>query len=299
MQKRTRLALIAGVCGVLALQGSAAPLSTPNYIASIIWERDDPGHGGFSGLEMADDGLAFTVISDRARWTQGTITRDAEGRIIAIRATKVTDLLDQTGAGLKGQRADSEGLAIGPDGQAFISFEGQGTARVMQFSGLAAAGRDLPKAPEFATLRLNAALEALAIDASGTLYTLPESPRGKGPFPVFRFRNGTWDHRLTLPRDSGFDPVGADFGPDGRFYVLERGFHGIFGFSSRVRSFALGSDGFGDMRLELQTAPATHDNLEGLAVWRDTQGFIRLTMVSDDNFFWGQRSEFVEYRVLP
>jgi hypothetical protein len=50
----------------------------------------------------------------------------------------------------------------------------------------------------------------------------------------------------------------------------------------------------------LETVPRTHDNLEGIAVWRDAEGFIRLTMISDDNgrapF---QRTEFVEYRVLP
>ncbi len=28
----------------------------------------------------------------------------------------------------------------------------------------------------------------------------------------------------------------------------------------------------------------TYDNLEGLSVWRDAGGAIRLTMISDDNF---------------
>jgi hypothetical protein len=40
-----------------------------------------------------------------------------------------------------------------------------------------------------------------------------------------------------------------------------------------------------------------HGNLEGLAVWQDALGTIRLTMLSDDNFNSFQRSEFVEYRV--
>jgi hypothetical protein len=117
--------------------------------------------------------------------------------------------------------------------------------------------------------------------------------------PVYRYRAGKWDQTLTLPRTKGFDPVGADFGPDGRFYLLERGFHGILGFSNRVRSFALGSNAFTDERLEMQSAAGTHDNLEGIAVWQDKHGDIRLTMISDDNFFWAQRSEIVEYRVFP
>lgn len=299
MQKRSRLALIAGLCGILALDSSAAPLPPSNFIAAYTWRSDDPRHGGYSGLEISADGLQFTVISDRAGWTTGTITRDANGRITAMQARPVAPLLDSTTKRLRGERADSEGLAIAPSGEIFVSFEGKGTARVMQFADLSKPGHDLPRPPDFANLHSNGALEALAVDAKGTLYTLPESPRRTGPYPVYRYANGTWDQTLSLPRNKGFDAVGADFGPDGRFYLLERGFHGIFGFSSRVRSFALGPAGFGQERLEMQSAAATHDNLEGLAVWRDTKGAIRLTMISDDNFFWVQRTEVVEYRVLP
>lgn len=46
----------------------------------------------------------------------------------------------------------------------------------------------------------------------------------------------------------------------------------------------------------MQSELGRHDNLEGLSVWRDAQG-LRLTMVSDDNFMFFQRTEFVEYRV--
>jgi hypothetical protein len=47
----------------------------------------------------------------------------------------------------------------------------------------------------------------------------------------------------------------------------------------------------------LRSAAGTHDNLEGLAVWRDVGGHIRLTMISDDNFRFFQKTEFVEYVV--
>lgn len=299
MQKRTRFALIACLAGVLALEGSASTLLARNFVSSFIWRSGDPKHGGYSGLELSDDGLSFTAISDRAGWTHGQIIRNAEGRITGLKATPVTPLLGKGNRPLRGLRADSEGLAMAPNGTAFISFEGKGAARVMVFPSLEKPGKDLKHAPEFSTLRANAALEALALGPDGTLYTLPESPRGAGPLPVFRLRKGKWDHKLHLPRTEGFDPVGADFGPDGRFYLLERGFHGVFGFSSRVRSFALKANAFIDERLEMQSAPATHDNLEGLSVWRDARGDIRLTMIADDNFFWAQRNEIVEYRVLP
>lgn len=296
MQKRPRLALVAMLV-VLALDSSAATLHASNFIGSYIWHSRDPNHGGFSGLELSADGSRFTVISDRVGWTTGQIIRDSRGHITKITAAPVVDLYDTNARPLRGNRADSEGLAIAPNGQAFVSFEGTGTARIMTFASLSKSGKDMRRPPEFATLRKNGALEALAIDAKGALFTLPESPRGSGPYPVYRYANGKWDQTLTLPRNKDFDAVGADFGPDGRFYLLERGFHGIFGFSSRVRSFALTAKGFTDQRVELQTAPATHDNLEGISVWRDAAGDIRLTMIADDNFFWAQRTEVVEYRV--
>jgi hypothetical protein len=90
--------------------------------------------------------------------------------------------------------------------------------------------------------------------------------------------------------------VGADFRPDGRFYLLERSF-GPLGFRSRVRSWHLAEDGGQDERLHLQTERRTHDNLEGLAVWRDSADRIRLTMISDDNFLFFQSTEVVEYAI--
>ena len=44
----------------------------------------------------------------------------------------------------------------------------------------------------------------------------------------------------------------------------------------------------------LETSLFTHDNLEGLSVWRDG-GTLVMTMISDDNFRGVQRTEIVEY----
>ena len=87
--------------------------------------------------------------------------------------------------------------------------------------------------------------------------------------------------------------VGADIGPDNKLYVLERDFTGI-GFRTRVRRFDL--DGANEEEV-LRTANATHDNLEGIAVWQDDGGAMRITMIADDNFRWFQQTEIVEYRL--
>lgn len=289
---------MAGVFLVLGLQGSASQPHPAGFLSSIPWMMDDPDFGGLSGIEMSEDGLSFLAITDRGHWTRARVTRDAAGRILAVDAPAMRPLRGRGDAPLADRRNDSEGLVVGPDGTVFISFEN--VARVLRYDRIDGPAANLPTPPDFAAFQTNSALESLAIAPDGTLYTLPErSGRMDLPFPVWRFRDGRWDQPFGLRRDGGFLAVGADIGPDGRFYLLEREFHGLSGFASRVRSFALSERGLSDERTELQTPPGQHDNLEGLSVWRDAGGAIRLTMVSDDNFYFFLGTDIVEYRIPP
>lgn len=299
MQKRSRFALIGGavIAGLLVLY-FILPSRSDGASVEFFWKNPNGLHGGFSGLELSSDGRRFVALSDRGRWAEGEVIRDASGKITSMYAPKILALLAEDGKPVKAYQADSEGLAIAPDGRAFVSFEGKGQARVLEYSAFGAAGKVLPVHPDFPRMALNSALEALAIDDKGRLFTLPEEPVG-GRFPVYIYDNGKWDRSLSLPASDEFSAVGADFGPDGRFYLLERRFHWLRGFSSRVRSFALDDAGFGAERQEMRTSPGFHDNLEGISVWQDAGGAIHLTMISDDNFFWPQRTEIVEIPLLP
>ena len=91
--------------------------------------------------------------------------------------------------------------------------------------------------------------------------------------------------------------MAADFGPDGRFYVLERD-TGAIGFRSRLRRWNVTANGVTGEEILFQSRLTAHDNLEGVPVWRDGQGRLRATMVSDNNFLVLQRTELVEY-LLP
>lgn len=298
MPKRPVFALTAGMVLVLGLQGSASQPFAAGFLSAFTWSMSDDRFGGFSGIEMADDGMSFLALSDRGGWTRGTITRDAQGLITGIDARPIRLLRGRFEAPLDDGRNDSEGLAVAPDGSVYVSFEN--VARVLRYDSIDGPARNLPTPREFGRLQSNSALEALAIGPDGTLYTLPErSGELDRPFPVWRFRNGKWDQPFDLRRDGGYLAVGADIGPDGRFYLLEREFHGILGFSSRIRSFALSDDGLSDERTELQSGIGQHDNLEGISVWQDATGAIRLTMIADDNYNFFQKTELVEYRIAP
>ncbi len=298
MRIRSLSAVAAAFALVLSLERSANSSPEPGYIGSFTWHSTDANLGGLSGVEIEADGLGFTALSDRGGWTKGRLQRDAQGRISAIEAQKVVRLKGTGEKPLARNRADSEGLAIAPDGTAYVSFEGAGTARVLRYLDLFGPAENLPVPPAFKKLQRNSALEALAIGPDGALYTLPERSGSEAkPFPIWRFRDGKWSQPFAMPRDGTFLPVGADFGPDGRLYILERQFNGLMGFASRVRRFTVTNDALRDEETVLKTRTATHDNLEGLAVWRDTEGALRLTMIADDNFRFFQRTELVEYRI--
>ncbi|MEH7827727.1 esterase-like activity of phytase family protein [Gemmobacter denitrificans] len=294
MRLRTFCALILG-CG-LALDSSAAPTETAGLVGSFIWRSDDPALGGMSAIELDPSGTGFTALSDRGGWTRGRLIRDPEGRITGLEAAPVQRLRGKGQAGLAAGRTDSEGLAVAKGGTAYVSFEG--AARVLRYDRLDGPAENLPIPDAFRRMQRNSALEALAIAPDGALFTLPERSGAEDrPFPVWRYRKGTWDQPFSLPREGLFLPVGADFGPDGQLYLLERQFRGLMGFASRVRRFAITGDTISAGEVLLETRPGRHDNLEGLSVWRDAAGDLRLTMIADDNFRFFQTTEIVEYRI--
>ena len=261
-------------------------------VGSFAWSMDEPWFGGFSGLTLSGDGASMTVLSDRSVILTARIIRDGD-RISAIRPGRPIRLRSSTGKRLIGHVRDSEGLAIAPDGTTYISFER--VHRVARYDDLTGPAKVLPRPREFRAMRFNGSLEALAVDAKGRLYTLPEDGVGRnGLIPLYRWDGKVWSRPFFLPARGDFLPVGADFGPDGRFYLLERTY-GLFGFRSRLRSWDLTGTAALDERTLLETGAGTHGNLEGLSVWRDAAGRLRATMVADDNFNRFQKTELVEY----
>lgn len=286
--------------GLVAAAGFAAnrapnPQSRAEHVGTYVWRATPNWFGGFSGIELSPDGSSMTVLSDRSTLVRARIQRQG-GKISGIEIGSAKHLRSSKGKRLFGRIMDSEGLAMAPDGSLYISFEG--VARVAHHRSASARARVLPRAQSFRHLPLNKSLEALAIDAKGHLYTLPENaPDSTGNIPVWRWNGLAWSQPFSLPRRGSFLPVGADFGPDGRFYLLERDFV-LIGFRSRLRRWDVTDQGLANEVTLLRSGTGKHDNLEGLSIWRDPKGDLRATMVSDDNFMSLQRTELVEY-ALP
>lgn len=303
MRRRTSIRLTLALLPVLGLAlaayagtRSGTPHGQAHLLGSYTWEapagQNADWFGGFSGIEILHEGRGMIVLSDRATLAEARILRSAE-QITGASITKWQKLRTSTGADLKGRVADSEGLVLAPDGSLFLSFEG--VARVTHHRSGGSPAKVLPRPPQFRRLPVNKSLEALAMAPDGDLYTLPENaPNPDGTLPVWRWDGRTWDQPFSLPRRNGFLPVGADFGPDGRFYLLERSFL-LIGFRSRLRRWDITAEGPQNETILFESALGAHDNLEGVSIWRDRSGRLRATMISDDNFSTLQRTELVEY----
>ncbi|WP_170762684.1 esterase-like activity of phytase family protein [Ruegeria lacuscaerulensis] len=281
----------------LLLAGSvgAVEVKKATQLGSFIWRHSAGWFGGFSALHISEDGRLMVALSDRSKLLAAQIDRDGD-QITGIEILDRWRVLSSTGGALPGYTGDSEGIAIDQDGSYYISFER--VHRVAFYSGPGSKARVLPRPKAFDGLDHNGSFEGLAIDDKGRLYTLTEKNRtADGNIPVYRWDGRAWATPFVLQQRGRFLPVAADFGPDGRLYVLERKLS-LIGFRSRLRRWQIDGDVPGAEEILLETGTGTHDNLEGLSVWRDTQGRLRATMISDDNFLALQRTELVEY-LLP
>jgi len=275
------------------ISAQASPKAT--YLGSYTWTSSDPKLGGLSGLEISEDGTQFFALSDRATLFSGAIARAPQGKVRGLELSSSQSLKGAKGEVLSKASGDAEGLALSHDGALYMSFEND--HRVALYDQASSTLVPLEGHEDFARMQRNSSLEALAIDDSGAIYLVPErSGHIEKPFPVYRFIEAQgWEVVAQIPRYGDFLPVGADIGPDGHFYLLERWFSGV-GFATRVSRARLTQDGFGTFEEVLRTSIAVHDNLEGISVWKDDES-TRITLVSDDNFMFFQRTEFVDYRV--
>jgi len=289
LSRRTLLALAGASALSLTALKARAIIERPSSV--FVWDGAGPFFGGFSAIELSADRTRALTISDRGFAVRVQLIRDTAGRLTAIEKLDHFTLNDRDGAPLSGQRADVEGMDQRPDGTLFLSFEGGRRSRVMHYPQERGRARLLPRHADWRNLPANGALEALAIDRNGTLFTIPENTRD-GTFPIYRSDGGDWSIAGRLSNREGFEPVGADFGPDGNLYLLERKFRLAF-FATRISRIRPAD--LSNPQTLVETSYGVLDNHEGISVTRDAAGQIWATTISDDNQNRFQRTEVAEF----
>ncbi|MEL6520038.1 MAG: esterase-like activity of phytase family protein [Pseudomonadota bacterium] len=277
---------------VLGLIWVLGPRDLPGMQVTVLsWPKAWDGFGGWSGLEVSANGSNFWVVSDSGTIARGQMQRD-EGELQGVTA-KYADWIDvaATKENPRKRERDAESLARSPSGRVCIGFE-RNHRLICRQRQLTGPYQTVDLDDLTASFVFNGGLEALAVGDDNSLWAIPEgSVFRPGPAPLFRWNNGAWSLAAELPRKGLWLPTGADIGPDGKLYLLEHTLLGIV-FASRVRRFDLDNPGAGE--IVFQSRFGRFNNLEGLAVWQDTDGLIRLTMISDDNGMALTPTQFVE-----
>ena len=299
-------ALAAGLL-TLSLAGAAAANGTAPLVVSTLeleggefsgasvtgaWrlESPDPQFGGVSGLLV--EGRDLTAITDQGRWIAG---RRGAADVLEPEIA-IVPMRNAQGGTFGKAGGDAEGLTR-REGRLIVSFERDHRIATRRAGHMG----DLVRTRAMERLSSNSGMEALATLPDGRLLAIAEEPDGEG-FPVFVVAPDGEVTEGRLPRLSRHNTTGADIGPDGRLYLLQRHFSVLTGFSIRVRRYSLGDDGLPDPdtaeTLAAWESPSGIDNMEGIAAFRDTpDGPVKLWLVSDDNFNVVQRTVLVELKL--
>lgn len=262
----------------LMLLWPVAAVCEPAQLWSLV--RWTGSVGGISAIEVTPDGQRFVALSDRSWLIEGRFERDQSGRIVDVIAAAPIPL--RVGK----SDIDSEGLVVMKDGSLMVSSENPHGLFRFRRDGTFIERHAMPDSGDWFVH--NHGIEGLAW-ADG-LIAMPE--RAGIPVPLWAERNGAWQQIARLDQRSGFAPVGADVGPDGALYILQRAVG--LGFSSRILRVDLSTG----VSTEIVAIPAGQlGNVEGLSVWTDAAGALMMTVVTDNNQNVFQRSDVVEFRL--
>lgn len=285
------------------------------FRSGLALASDYVGFGGWSGLALVEDGRKMLVASDVGDWFIATILR-RDGALVGLADLRTAPMLGPRGELMRrNRRYDAEAVTIAPDGYVYASYER--VHEVWRFDlmreGLSARGKPVAVPPEVKGLSDNKSLEALAAPPAGhaldgLLIAIAERPprsyaRAADSTPAWAIpvlgRSGGF--AFSVARIEDYDVSDCAFLPEGDLLILERRFRWLDGVRIRLRRVAAAAIRAG-ARVEgalLLDADMGHeiDNLEGLAVWRDGDGATMLTLVSDDNFNWFQRTLMLEFRL--
>ncbi len=269
-------------------------------------QSDHGAFGGFSSIRMDAAGQRLTAISDKGQWLTARV--DMEGpKLSGLAQARMAPILGPNGRPLAATgNWDTESLWI-EGGTAWIGVER--THRIFRFDtfgrdGLNARGTPIPVPMGNNRLPSNRGIEALGIlprpsPLAGTLLAISERGlNAAGDIRAFLMGRGD-PAEVFVKRTNDFDVTDLAFLPNGDLLLLERWFSAWRGVAFRIRRIDLAAiragatvDGPVVMSADMT---GQIDNMEGLATHRNAEGETILTIVSDNNFSFLQRTLLLQF----
>lgn len=269
----------------------------------------DGRFGGISGFRFLQPGGAFLAISDTGRWITGTIARDADGVPTGLDALSV-QAMETGGQALSGDPdiRDAEGLAIAGD-RAIVSFERRHRveAYALQPDAMGGPVETIDFLIPRSELRNNAGLETVvatdpAGEHGGALIVVAERSIDRDGNIFAAILGGPHRGIFKVARTDEFDVTDGAMLPGGDLLLLERSFAFTRGVAMRLRRIPAAELRAGSLARgeALLSANMTFriDNMEGLDVWQRADGATMVSIVSDDNQSFLQRTLYLEFELV-
>jgi hypothetical protein len=275
------------------------------YRGGLALKDPDADFGGLSGIEVTPDGRRFVAISDKGSVVDGVLDYDDAGDLTGARDIVVMPLLDIDGTKVKGNRRDSEGLALLPDGRWAVSFERWHRVELYPANPAGPVTPPLPKLPRppgVQSAEGNSGLEAVTALPDSRLLVLEEGlEENAGHSRAWLGGANGWAS-LSYRGRAPYRPTDAATLPNGDVVVLERRASILGGFGARIvripaADIQPGAELSGT-ELAVFEPPLTTDNYEGISAVRQPDGKVMLYIVSDDNFWGFQRTLLLMFEIL-
>ncbi|PWJ84834.1 hypothetical protein C7441_104101 [Pseudaminobacter salicylatoxidans] len=276
------------------------------FIGGLEMVSSGRNFGGFSAMRFMTPGKDFIGVADTGFWFFGQVNHDAEQRPSGISDFRMVRMTDEAGSPIDDKwQADAESLAI-RDGVATVGFERN--HRLVQFhidpENMQPPLRKLDFLVPKHELRINRGLETVAWSPPGSALTgalvvvSERSLDSKGN--VFAaVLSGPEKGVFTVVRHDDFDITDGAFLPNGDLLLLERSFSVLSGVRMRLRRLPADSIGNGkvaDGPVLMQAGMNYQiDNMEAMDVWRRADGALIVSLMSDDNQSFLQRSLYLEF----
>lgn len=276
------------------------------FRSGLVLSSGHPRFGGFSGLARLNGGRDLVGVTDRGYWLTAKVASSG-GKLAGLEEAEMAAILGASGRPLtRSGLFDTESLCI-HEGTAYVGIERKHEIARFDWArdGVEARARPVPVPREFKRLPRNRGLEALGVmpvgPLKGALIAIAERS-GKEDEPTLgAILGGPQPGLFKLARHDGYDITDLAFLPSGDMLVLERWYQPLRGVGTRIRRIAgrdirPGALVDGQRLIEADLGFEI-DNMEGLSVHLEG-GRTILTLISDDNFSFLQRTLLLEFELL-